>query len=100
MSTATIWLTVGFAGQALFGARFLMQWIASEREGRSVIPIVFWYFSLSGGVVLFSYALWRGDPVFIVGQSMGLIIYARNLYFIYRERARGPALAGAGAPTS
>jgi lipid-A-disaccharide synthase-like uncharacterized protein len=85
-----IWLGVGFAGQALFGARFLIQWIRSEMLRRSVIPIAFWYCSLAGGVVLLAYAIWRGDPVFIVGQGMGLVVYGRNLYLIYRARRIAP----------
>ena len=86
MTQTTMWLTIGFAGQALFSARFLVQWIASERQKRSVIPIAFWYFSLAGAVVLLSYAIYRRDPVFIVGQAGGSFIYLRNLYFVYRER--------------
>jgi len=86
------WLLIGFAGQALFSARFLVQWVYSERRKRSLIPVVFWYFSLAGGATLFIYALHIGDPVFILGQSMGVLIYTRNLYFIHRERQ----LAGAG----
>jgi lipid-A-disaccharide synthase-like uncharacterized protein len=85
-----IWLAVGFAGQALFGARFLIQWVRSEMLKRSVIPIAFWYCSLGGGVVLFAYAVWRGDPVFMVGQGMGLFVYSRNLYLIYRARRIAP----------
>lgn len=85
-----IWLGVGFAGQALFGARFLIQWIRSEMLKRSVIPIAFWYCSLAGGVVLFAYAVWRQDPVFMVGQGMGLFVYGRNLYLIYRARRVAP----------
>ena len=80
------WLALGFAGQALFSARFLVQWVYSERRKRSIIPIAFWYFSLAGGATLFAYALHIGDPVFILGQSMGVLIYTRNLYFIHRER--------------
>lgn len=80
------WLALGFAGQALFSARFLVQWLYSERHKRSVIPLAFWYFSLLGGATLFAYALHIGDPVFIVGQSMGVLIYSRNLYFIHKER--------------
>lgn len=76
----------GLLGQALFMGRFLAQWWVSEKAGRSVIPEVFWYFSLAGGVVLFIYALLRNDPVFILGQGLGLIIYARNIYFIWREK--------------
>ena len=66
----------------MFSARFIVQWIYSEKHRRSIIPTAFWYFSLSGGVVLLSYAIWRSDPVFIAGQAGGLLIYLRNLYFI------------------
>jgi lipid-A-disaccharide synthase-like uncharacterized protein len=83
-----IWLAVGFAGQALFSMRFLVQWWASERQKRSVIPVAFWFFSLAGGLTLLSYAIYRQDPVFIVGQAGGLFIYSRNLYFIYINRNR------------
>jgi lipid-A-disaccharide synthase-like uncharacterized protein len=81
-----VWLGIGFAGQALFAARFIIQWIRSEMVRRSVIPIAFWYFSLAGGIVLFAYALHRRDPVFIVGQGAGLVVYGRNLYLIHRAR--------------
>ncbi len=81
-----IWLAVGFLGQACFSARFLVQWIASERRRQSVVPVYFWYFSLAGGVILLAYALHRRDPVFILGQAAGLVIYARNLYLISRHR--------------
>ncbi|MEM9683906.1 MAG: lipid-A-disaccharide synthase N-terminal domain-containing protein [Pseudomonadota bacterium] len=83
----TIWLGIGFLGQAMFSMRFLIQWLQSERQRRSIIPVAFWYFSLLGGVTLLSYAIYRQDPVFILGQGAGLIIYARNLYFIWRERS-------------
>jgi lipid-A-disaccharide synthase-like uncharacterized protein len=86
MDAINIWLAVGFAGQAFFFSRFLVQWIASERAGQSVIPMSFWYLSLGGGIVLFVYAVHVGDPVFIVGQSTGAIIYLRNLYFRLREQ--------------
>src|SRR5712671_5770509 len=76
------WLALGFFAQALFTARFLVQWIASERAGRSVIPIAFWFFSIGGGALLLVYALYRRDPVFIAGQALGLVVYTRNLYFI------------------
>lgn len=89
-----IWVGIGLTGQLLFTARFLVQWIASERERRSVVPVAFWYFSLVGGLVLFSYALYRKDPVFILGQSMGLVIYARNLWLIHAEHERKPASLG------
>jgi lipid-A-disaccharide synthase-like uncharacterized protein len=88
MTTDQIWLGVGFLGQAFFSARFLIQWIASERQRRSVVPRAFWYFSLGGGMTLLLYALWRRDPVFIMGQSAGLFVYARNLYFVLRDPER------------
>ena len=80
------WVALGFLAQGLFSARFLVQWIASERAGRSVIPLGFWLFSVGGGALLLIYALYRKDPVFIAGQALGLFIYFRNLYFIRRER--------------
>ncbi len=82
-TTNIIWLSIGFLGQAMFSLRFLIQWLSSERERRSVIPNIFWWFSLSGGLTLLSYAIYRGDPVFILGQLTGIFIYARNIYFIY-----------------
>ena len=89
ISQASIWVFVGFLGQALFSARFLLQWLASEKAKRSIVPVAFWYFSICGGATLFAYALWREDPVFILGQGAGLLIYGRNLYLIYKERAAG-----------
>lgn len=86
-----IWLAVGFVGQALFSMRFLVQWLSSEREGRSVIPVSFWYFSVAGGATLLAYAVHRSDPVFIVGQLTGLFIYGRNLHLLMAERRRGDA---------
>jgi len=83
------WLVIGFAGQALFTLRFLAQWIASERARQSTIPVAFWWLSLAGGAVLFTYALHRRDPVFALGQGSGLAIYARNLVLIARKRRRG-----------
>jgi lipid-A-disaccharide synthase-like uncharacterized protein len=80
------WVMIGLAGQALFMGRFLVQWIASERAGRSVVPVAFWYFSIGGAVILFAYACYRRDPVFILGQSIGLFVYLRNLWFIHHER--------------
>lgn len=82
-----IWLGIGLAGQALFAARFLVQWLSSERQRRSVIPIAFWYFSIGGGLILLTYAIHRKDPVFILGQSTGVFIYLRNLYFIHLNRS-------------
>ncbi|MBI4640178.1 MAG: lipid-A-disaccharide synthase N-terminal domain-containing protein [Candidatus Tectomicrobia bacterium] len=81
-----LWLALGLAGQALFAGRFFVQWLASERSGKSVIPLAFWYLSLSGGALLLVYAIWRKDPVFILGQTMGVFIYSRNLILIWREK--------------
>jgi lipid-A-disaccharide synthase-like uncharacterized protein len=80
------WVLLGFAGQSLFSMRFIVQWLASERVGRSVIPVAFWFFSIGGGMLLFVYALYIRDPVFILGQGLGLFVYLRNLYFVFRER--------------
>jgi lipid-A-disaccharide synthase-like uncharacterized protein len=88
-----LWIAIGFAGQFLFMMRFLWQWIQSERQRRSIIPIAFWYFSLAGGVTLFAYAIHRRDPVFITGQMLGLGVYTRNLILIRRERIVGPPRA-------
>ncbi|MEA2875157.1 MAG: hypothetical protein QOF14_353 [Hyphomicrobiales bacterium] len=85
------WVALGFLAQALFSMRFLVQWIASERAGRSIIPTAFWIFSIGGGVLLFIYSLYRRDPVFIAGQGLGLFIYVRNLYFVLRERGQATA---------
>lgn len=85
LTQTTIWIIIGFIGQGLFSARFLLQWLASEKQGQSVIPRSFWYFSILGGGTLLAYAIWRQDPVFILGQSLGVFIYARNLYFIHRR---------------
>ena len=88
MMTEHVWLGVGLFGQALFSARFLVQWLASERRKQSIVPVHFWYFSVGGGLTLLAYAIYRQDPVFILGQGAGLFVYARNLYFI--RRAPGP----------
>lgn len=82
-----IWIGIGFLGQVLFAMRFIVQWIVSEKKRDSVIPVAFWYFSIAGGSILLSYAIWRADPVIILGQSTGLLIYMRNLYFILRKRS-------------
>ncbi len=89
LTSENIWVAVGFGGQALFGARFLIQWIATERRRQSVVPTAFWYLSLGGGLVLLSYALRIGDPVFITGQSFGVLVYTRNLWFVHRQEAAG-----------
>lgn len=94
MTSEHFWLTVGFLGQAFFSARFLVQWIASERQKESVIPISFWFFSIGGGLTLLIYSIYRMDPVFILGQAAGLFVYLRNLYLIRRKQSRlAPASA-------
>jgi lipid-A-disaccharide synthase-like uncharacterized protein len=87
-SDTLIWIIIGFVGQALFSARFIVQWLASERVKRSIIPTAFWYFSLAGGVTLLAYAIHKQDPVFIAGQGLGLIVYLRNLYLIRSGRQK------------
>jgi lipid-A-disaccharide synthase-like uncharacterized protein len=82
---AEAWLVIGFLGQACFASRFLVQWMASERAGRSLVPRAFWYLSIAGGAIVLSYAIWRRDPVFIAGQSVGLFVYLRNLVLLRRE---------------
>ena len=82
------WLVIGFGGQTLFMARFVLQWLTSERERRSVMPVSFWYLSILGALVLLAYAVHRHDPVFVVGQVLGVGIYVRNLQLIRGEQAR------------
>jgi lipid-A-disaccharide synthase-like uncharacterized protein len=79
---------VGFCGQAIFMSRFVVQWIASERARRSIIPVAFWYLSLAGAAILLTYALYVQDPVFVVGQLFGFIVYIRNLYLIKAHKAQ------------
>ncbi len=86
MSKFDLWLIVGLLGQLLFSLRFLVQWLASEREKKSIIPVSFWYFSIGGSFLLLAYAIKRQDPVFILGQSLGFVIYLRNLVLIDREK--------------
>ncbi len=83
------WILVGLGGQILFMMRFVVQWIVSEKAKRSVIPVAFWWLSIGGAVILLAYAIYRADPVFILGQSMGFFIYARNLWLIHAERRTG-----------
>lgn len=84
--TPRFWLALGFFAQFLFFMRFLVQWLVSEKRRKSIIPMAFWYFSLAGGSLLLLYAIWRRDPVFITGQSCGLVIYIRNLMLIHKHR--------------
>ena len=90
-SSDMLWVLFGFFGQFFFTMRFLVQWLASEKAQKSVIPDLFWLFSIGGGAVLFIYALHKQDPVFIFGQGLGLIIYFRNLHFVLRDRRKKKA---------
>ncbi|WP_019217371.1 lipid-A-disaccharide synthase N-terminal domain-containing protein [Legionella tunisiensis] len=87
MNVDYLWLAIGFIGQGIFSARFVVQWLISEKVKKSVIPVAFWYLSLFGGLTLLIYSIYKQDPVFILGQSTGVFIYARNLYLIQRERS-------------
>lgn len=95
MNDTALWITIGLAGQALFSARFIIQWLASEKARRSVVPKAFWYFSLAGSAVLLAYAIHRVDPVFILGQAAGFAIYLRNLWLIEVEHRRSLSEDGA-----
>jgi lipid-A-disaccharide synthase-like uncharacterized protein len=91
MRNVVLWQVVGFFGQALFFTRFLVQWIASERNKKSVVPVSFWLFSLGGSLVLLAYSIHRQDPVFIAGQSLGFVIYSRNLVLLRNARTKTAA---------
>lgn len=98
---AGLWVAVGLAGQGCFFLRFVVQWLASERAGRSLVPKAFWYLSIVGSLIILAYAIWRRDPVFVVGQSTGLFVYVRNLILIRRTegpsgRGRAPAALHGG----
>ncbi len=84
-NTELLFLIIGFTGQGLFASRFIFQWIYSEKKGESSIPVIFWYLSIFGGIGLLTYALFRKDPVIIVGQTFGIFIYLRNLILIYKK---------------
>ena len=86
MTRETLWLIIGFAGQAVFTGRFVLQWLYSEFKRRSVIPVGFWYLSMLGSALLLTYAIYRQDPVFIIGQSFGFLVYLRNLQLIARHQ--------------
>lgn len=86
-----MWICFGFAAQALFAARFIVQWLASEKAGKSIVPIAFWHLSIIGGLMLLIYAIYRKDPVFILGQATGVFIYGRNLYLIFKEKKSSDA---------
>lgn len=80
-----IWVGIGFFGQGLFFGRWVIQWLSSEKHNESRVPIAFWYMSLSGGLITLTYAIYRKDPVFIAGQSIGAFVYIRNLMFLHRQ---------------
>ena len=80
------WIVVGLLGQLMFTGRFIVQWIASERAGRSVVPVAFWYFSIIGGMIVLAYGIRKLDPVIIVGQLPGVVIYSRNLWLIHKAK--------------
>lgn len=84
MTRETLWLILGFTGQAVFTGRFVLQWLYSEYKRRSVIPVGFWYLSMLGSALLLIYAIYRQDPVFIIGQTFGFLVYLRNLQLIAR----------------
>lgn len=86
MSPVHIWVVIGMIGQATFFMRFVIQWIVSEKKKESVIPVQFWYLSIIGSVIVLAYAIYRKDPVFILGQCVGFIVYVRNLILIYRKQ--------------
>ena len=88
------WVLLGYLAQIMFTMRFVVQWIASERAGKMVMPIAFWFFSIGGGLLLFAYALYIRDPVFILGQGFGVFVYSRNLYFEVRDLKKARAAAG------
>jgi lipid-A-disaccharide synthase-like uncharacterized protein len=83
-----VWLGIGFFGQALFFSRWLLQWFVSEKKAESQIPVSFWYISLAGSVIVLAYAIHKIDPVFIAGQSVGTVVYIRNLILIHRVKGR------------
>jgi len=89
-SSEIIFLIIGFLGQFIFASRFIVQWIYSEKKGESSIPIIFWYLSIFGGLSLLIYAIFRKDPVIILGQSFGILVYTRNLILIYRKNEKNP----------
>ncbi len=92
-TTEIIWLGIGFLGQGVFFMRWVVQWIASEKHAESRVPIAFWYMSLLGGLITLAYAIYRKDPVFIAGQSVGAVVYLRNLMLIARSHQAAPASA-------
>ena len=88
ITSEEVWVALGLVGQAMFFGRFLVQWIASERAGKSVIPVAFWFLSIAGGAVVLIYSIYRLDPVFIIGNTTGVLIYGRNLFLVSREKRK------------
>jgi lipid-A-disaccharide synthase-like uncharacterized protein len=97
-STEAMWLAIGFLGQGIFFMRWVLQWLASERSAESRVPIGFWYLSLIGGLITLTYALYRKDPVFIAGQSVGTLVYLRNLMLIHKSSGRSRSNGTSHAP--
>lgn len=87
MSAGQVWVIIGMLGQSVFFMRFVIQWIVSEKKQESVIPIQFWYLSIVGSLIVLAYAIYRKDPVFILGQCVGFVVYVRNIFLIYKKRA-------------
>jgi len=83
-----MWVGIGFVGQSLFFSRWLLQWVVSERKAESQIPVSFWYMSLIGSVIVLAYAIHKMDPVFIVGQGVGTLVYVRNIMLVHRTKKR------------
>lgn len=98
-TSALVWVAIGFGAQLAFSARFLIQWFVSEKKKSSTVPEIFWWISLLGGVGLFAYFAWRQDPVGVLGQSSGLVIYARNIRLIHKQKRRAARDAETPAPT-
>lgn len=92
LKSIDLWVVIGLVGQFMFTMRFVVQWFASEKAKKSVMPVSFWFFSIAGGLIVLAYAIHKKDPVFIIGQAAGIVIYLRNLYFIMAERKREPVL--------
>jgi lipid-A-disaccharide synthase-like uncharacterized protein len=91
-----VWFIIGLIGESIFFGRFLVQWIATERKGRTVVPLMFWYLSIIGSVIITAYSIYRNDPVFILANTLSLFIYFRNLYFAHSPRAEAISDAEAG----
>jgi len=93
-----LWLVFGIVAQLLFAARFIVQWLASEKAGKSVMPIAFWFFSMAGGLLTLVYGIVKREPVIILGQALSIFIYLRNLQLIIKERRRAKTAGGQGEP--